>query len=463
MKDETEDFASPIRPSSFTASRARFGVMAFLCVLSFLTYYDRQCISSISALVQADLGLSAIQMGAVFSAFWLAYALFEIPSGFLGDRYGARGTLTRIVLAWSLFTALTGSATGIYSLFAYRFLFGVGEAGAYPNMARIQSAWLPTATRARAGGLLWLTARWGAAFAPFIVGWLIDAFSSVNTRGIAPWRLAFAASGVIGTIWVVAFVGWFRDDPADHPSVNDAELRLIRDGATAPPPTHPRIPGVFGALFASPSLWGLAILYTCVSFGWSFFVSWMPRFFTEVQGVTFTASRWMIALPLFFGGISCLLGGALSDALVRRTGNKRFGRALLPIVGYTLAAAAMLGVRFTHTPWQATTLFCVAAAALDFGQGANWATIVDVGGRYAGSATGFVNMFGNLGGNALQPVVGAWIFTRLGWNALFLTYAATSLGAAAMWLFINPSRRFYQDQEEAARGFEVIPPRPRET
>ena len=456
MKDETENPSLPIHPSSFTASQTRYGVMAFLCVLSFLTYYDRQCISSISAMVQADLGLSAIQMGAVFSAFWLAYALFEIPSGFLGDRYGARGTLTRIVLAWSLFTALTGSATGIYSLFAYRFLFGVGEAGAYPNMARIQSAWLPTASRARAGGLLWLTARWGAAFAPFIVGWLMDAFSSVNTHGIAPWRLAFAASGVLGIVWVICFVGWFRDDPAEHPAVNDAELQIIREGGASPGESHQRAPGLFGALFTSPSLWALAILYTCVSFGWSFFVSWMPRFFAEVQHVEFRASRVMVAAPLFFGGISCLLGGAISDAIVRRTGSKRLGRAILPMAGYTLAAAAMLGVRLTENPWQATALFCVAAAALDFGQGANWATIVDIGGRYAGSATGFVNMFGNLGGNALQPIVGAWIFTHLGWNALFLTYAATSLAAAGLWLFINPNRRFYLESPQQARGFEVV-------
>jgi len=245
MKDET-DAASPppthLRPFSFQPSRVRYGVMAFLCVLSFLTYYDRQCISSISGLIQKDLGLSPLQMGAVFSAFWLAYALFEIPSGFLGDRYGARGTLTRIVLAWSMFTALTGSATGIYSLFACRFLFGVGEAGAYPNMARIQAAWLPTASRARAGGLLWLTARWGAAFAPFIIGWLMNAFSGPAFHAIAPWRLAFFASGFFGVVWVLFFVSWFRDDPADNPSVNEVELQLIRDGATAPriPPPHPR-------------------------------------------------------------------------------------------------------------------------------------------------------------------------------------------------------------------------------
>jgi MFS transporter, ACS family, glucarate transporter len=125
-------------------------------------------------------------MGLVFGAFWLAYALFEIPGGWMGDRVGARFTLTRIVLAWSVFTALTGAATGFYSLLMYRFLFGVGEAGAYPNLAHIQSRWLPTAERARAGGALWLTARWGAAFAPLLFGTL--------TRAIESWQRSIGGS-----------------------------------------------------------------------------------------------------------------------------------------------------------------------------------------------------------------------------------------------------------------------------
>src|SRR3954453_4656505 len=158
-------------------TRIRIRVMAFLCVLSFLTYYDRQCIVRAQESIQESLSISHEQMGIVFGTFWFAYALFEIPGGWMGDRLGARFTITRIVLAWSLFTVLTGAATGFYSLLVYRFLFGAGEAGAFPNMARIQSPWLPIVERARAGGILWLMARWGAAFAPLIFG--------AMTRGIA--------------------------------------------------------------------------------------------------------------------------------------------------------------------------------------------------------------------------------------------------------------------------------------
>ena len=196
LKDDT--YAQISEPRT----RVRVRVMAFLCVLSFLTYYDRQCIVRAQESIQAALAISDEQMGIVFGTFWLAYALFEIPGGWMGDRIGARFTITRIVLAWSLFTVLTGAATGFYSLLIYRFLFGVGEAGAYPNMARIQSRWLPITERARAGGLLWLTARWGAAFAPMIFGTMTRGIGSLQASmgesgaggwfaTTAPWRIAF--------------------------------------------------------------------------------------------------------------------------------------------------------------------------------------------------------------------------------------------------------------------------------
>ncbi len=162
---------SPIRSPDTSNERPthiRYIVMAFLCALAFLTYFDRVCIMQAQHDIQHDLNLSDRQMGTVFSAFWLAYALFEIPSGWLGDRFGTRTALTRIVLAWSLFTGLTGAANGFMLLVSFRFLFGAGEAGAFPNTAKIQQAWLPVRSRARAGGLLWLLARWGGAFSPLI-------------------------------------------------------------------------------------------------------------------------------------------------------------------------------------------------------------------------------------------------------------------------------------------------------
>jgi ACS family glucarate transporter-like MFS transporter len=442
-------------PGDAPPTRQRYKVMAFLGALSFLTYFDRVCIVRAQGDIQRDLGISDVQMGWVLGAFWLAYGLFEIPVGWWGDRFGARRTLTRIVLAWSLFTALSGSATGFLSLLAFRFLFGVGEAGAYPNMARIQSRWLPRRSRARAGGMLWLMARWGGAFSPIIFGTMLRAFVHLEpVAGIAAWRMGFWASGLLGLVWVALFYRWFRDDPAEHPRVNRAELDLIQSGRAPVTRSHTTPPGLWRALFTSPSLWALALLYLFGSFGWSFFVSWMPRFLRDVHGVSFQRSEVMNAMPLFCGGLSCLLGGWLSDLVVKRTGWRRLGRAMFPVIGCTTAAAAMLGLRFVRTPYEAVFLMCLAAAAFDFGQGANWATIVDIGGNYAGTSTGFINMVGNMG-NFLQPVVGAYIFNAFGWPVLFLVYTGAYIVAAVMWLVIDPRRTFYEDRHEA-RGFDVV-------
>ena len=448
----------------------RYQVMGFLGALSFLTYFDRVCIMRAQGDIQRDLSLTDTQMGWVLGAFWLAYGLFEIPVGWWGDRFGARRTLTRIVLAWSLFTALSGTATGFLSLLAMRFLFGVGEAGAYPNMARIMSRWLPQRARGRAGGFLWLMARWGGAFSPLIFGSMLRGLSSPGFRdtlrvlpggeslaGLPSWRMAFWASGLLGVVWVVLFYPWFRDDPADKRSVNEAELSLIRSGSAAASTSHATPPGMWGRLFLSPSLWALALLYLCGSFGWSFFVSWMPRFLLTVHGMSFERSELANAMPLFFGGLSCLFGGWLSDVVVRRTGWRRLGRAIFPVTGCTVAAAAMLCLPLVESPRQAVVLMCVAAAAFDFGQGANWATIVDIGGRYAGTATGFINMVGNMG-HFIQPALGAMIFNAFGFSALFVVYAGAYLTAAVMWVVIDPRKTFYREQGEevVAGGFDVV-------
>jgi MFS family permease len=435
-------------PPAPPASRVRYRVMAFLCVLSFLTYFDRVCIMRARPDIKSDLGLSDAQFGWIMGCFWLAYALFEIPVGWWGDRFGARRTLSRIVLGWSLFTALSGTATGFLSLFAYRFLFGVGEAGAYPNMARIQSRWLPLRSRGRAGGLLWLMARWGGAFSPVIFGTMLRAFSHLEpVTHVAAWRMGFWASGLLGLVWVALFFRWFRDDPAQKVSVNESELVLIRAGRK-PEEVHPRTPpGMWVALFTNRSLWAMALLYLCGSFGWSFFVSWMPKFLDEVHHVPFQNSEWSSAMPLFLGGMSCLVGGWLSDWVVRRMGWRRWGRAMFPIIGCTTAASAMLGLRYVSTPTQAVALMCVAAAAYDFGQGANWASIVDIGGRFAGTALGLINMVGNMG-NFLQPPLGEWVQRTHGWPTMFVVYTGAYLAAGTMWLVIDPRKKFYTAGDE---------------
>ncbi|MDB5357024.1 MAG: major facilitator superfamily 1 [Phycisphaerales bacterium] len=472
--DRTTRSAAPVPYAAVARpTHVRYAVMGFLCVLSFLTYFDRVCIMRVQENVQHDLSINDRQMGWVFSAFWLAYALFEIPGGWWGDRFGARRTLTRVVLAWSLFTALSGCATGFLSLLTFRFLFGVGEAGAYPNIARVQSRWLPADAQARAGGLLWLVARWGGALSPILFGSLLRLFDSPGMRSLLghlpmlgflgrlpAWRLGFVASGLAGIGWVALFYPWFRDEPADKPSVNAAELELLRSGQQLKreASAHRGDARIWPALFSSPSLWALAMLYVFGSFGWSFFVTWMPKYLLQAHNIEYAKSEWMSSLPLLCGGAACLAGGWLSDWVVRITGRKRFGRAVFLIGGRIIAAAAIFAVPHVHTAHQAVALMCITMAAFDLGQGPAWAAIIEVGGAYAGLAAGFVNTLGNFGGNFVQPIVGAQIFSRFGWPTLFAVYAASYLLSGAMWLFINPERRFYREADPS-RGFEVVAPR----
>ena len=450
---------NPLRSSASSCAVptcVRYRVMAFLCALSFLTYFDRVCIVRAQPDIQRDLFLSDNQMGLVLGAFWLAYGLFEIPSGWMGDRFGPRLALLRIVLAWSLFTALSGTAIGFASLLVFRFLFGFGEEGAYPNMAVVQSRWVPAKGRARFAGVLWLSARWGGAFSPIIFGWLAREIDSPGFRSAlaaiplleklqhaASWRFGFWAAGSLGLMWCAAFYPWFRNEPSQSPETNQAERDLLAAEQTGASGSHQTSRDVWRALFRSSSLWAMAVLYFCGSFGWSFFVSWAPRYLKDVHGVRYENSEWLAALPLFVGGISCLVGGNLCDWLVQRTNRKRLVRAIFPVSGCLLAAAAMFGIRFVSSTQHVAVLLCVAAAAYDFGQSANWATIVDIGGCHAGIAAGFINMVGNLA-NFAQPVIGPHLFNTFGWNALFLVYAAAFLFAAGMWLFIDPERAFYE-------------------
>ena len=441
------------------ATRVRFIVLAFLCVLAFLTYFDRVCIASAQADIKNDLGLSDAQMGYILGGFWFTYALFEIPGGWMGDRFGSRRTLSRIVLAWSLFTALSGSATGFVSLFTYRLLFGVGEAGAFPNMARVQSRWFPRAAQGRIGGMLWMISRWGGALSYLLFPALIAGLNSPAIRhflaGVpllnhfqsAPaWRMAFWVCGIVGVVWVLLFFTWFRDDPAQKKTVNGAELALITAGRGETVHAHEKLDArTWRALFSSRQLWFIALAYMCGSFGWSFFVSWMKPYLAAAHHPSPQLQNWLNTLPLLVGGATCILGGVLTDALLKRTGNARFARAIFPRCGFAVAAIAMAAIPFAPNAGVAVALMCLGSFGNDLGQAGEWASVISIGGRYAGTAFGFINMIANIVGNTLQPIIGQYVFHTYGWPPLFVLYGAVFATASILWFFIDPTKRFYED------------------
>jgi len=416
-------------------TRVRYGVLGFTLVLTAIAYLDRVCIATAAPAMKADLGLSDVEMGYVFSAFTFAYALFEVPSGWLADRFGARLMLTRIVVWWSAMTALTGWVGGFASLFAVRFLFGMGEAGAFPSIARAYARWLSPRERGRAFGLALMTAALGGAATQPLVVWLLETIH---------WRHTFPIFGIVGCVWAVAWFWWFRDDPNEHRQVNAAELRLV--GHERPTP-HAGVP--WGELLRSRNLWVICAMYFTAIYGWYFYITWLPTYLLKARGFDLKAVGWLAALPLLSIAAGVFAGGWLSDVFVRRWG-LRVGRRCTGVVGLPLAAVAIICGITTTSPMSSALYLAAAAGLAALGVSPAWAVCLEIGGRHAGVVTGAMNTFGNLGG-ALCPVVVGLSLDRWGsWNVPLVSVAVLYVVAAGCWLLIDPTRPILSNETPAA-------------
>src|SRR5215472_14385045 len=259
-----------------TTARNRVLLLAFL--VTGITYLDRVCVAAAAPAIMRDLRLSNMRMADVFIVFAFAYGLFEIPAGWLGDRIGQRKMLTRIVVCWSTFTALTGMAWNYSVLIATRFVFGAAEAGAFPTLSRSLARWFPPLDRGRVNGILWMGARLGGALAPPLANFLI---------GWCGWRLSFVVFGAVGFVWSMVFWLWYRDDPARHPSVNAAELAYIRQGDPVDIEDNQRKQSTpWKRMFLSGNLWALFWMYFATSYGFWFFLTWLPTFLIRDHGLT---------------------------------------------------------------------------------------------------------------------------------------------------------------------------------
>ena len=461
-------------------TRIRFGVLGFACGLSLLTYLDRICMMPVKEAMATDLGLSDIQMGWVFSAFTLGYMLCEIPGGWMGDRWGARRVLTRIVLFWSLFTLLTGmvwkfswAADGGWLAFdsfllllLVRFLFGIGAAGAYPNLTRVIHNWFPYRERGLASGGIWMSARLGAALAPPLIG---------GFAVYVGWRQAFWVLGLLGLVWAMLFFWWYRDHPEEHHACNDAERQLIHDDVA---PQDARAPAHGHGLPPPPTwsgFWTLAaicLVAACINFGWYFIPTWQAQYYLDVHGIPYKNSLIHTGLPFVFGALGCLLGGRVSDWLVRRTGSRRWGRSLLGVVGFTLTGGCMVGLGFASNQWEALTLLCLVNLFNDVAVPVIWAVCADVGGRHVGSVAGLMNMMGGVGAilspiliprmlsylpalpnlatraavglGVVQAVPNGWE-TAARWQIIFSGLAIAWFIGAVAWLFVNAGKPVFAE------------------
>ncbi|HLY11057.1 MAG TPA: MFS transporter [Planctomycetota bacterium] len=412
-------------------THVRHGVVAFVSILAGILYLDRVCISKAAPLIAAEFDLTDTQMGYVFAAFTFAYAIFEIPAGWMGDRLGPRRVLTRIVLWWSLFTALTGQARGFLSLLVMRFLFGAGEAGCFPNTAKAYSIWLPPDERNRAQSFLWICARWAGAFTPYIVYQILQ-------LPFMTWRRTFLAFGGLGFLWSGIFYVWFRDHPREHPGVNEAERQLLEVNARHSE-RHGDVP--WKRFLAAPTTWLLWVQYFCFSWTWYFYISWLPRFLDDrFPGQMSPGMRSLFTgVPLFLGGLGSFTCGFIARWAASSWGGPSRSRKLLAGGGFALAAGALLVTLPLHHMGLVLTLLGVSCFLADFVIPVSWAACIDVGGKFSGTYSGSMNMMGNLGGAAATATIGHLLdLTHRNWDLVFYLSAGVFVVGAACWTFIDP-------------------------
>lgn len=425
------------RRSRFSATT---GVLVVLCIMSFLMYVDRTNISTAALAIRRDLHLSNSQLGVVFSAFALTYALAMIPGGFIGDRLGARKMLAVCGVLWGLGTLLTGFAGGLATLLLARFVVGLGESPIVPASARALTAWMEPERRGFSQGITHACARLGNASTPILVAGLITAFS---------WHIAFILLGAASLAWVVLWVWYYRDNPADHPGITPEDIARLpaKVGKT-------RVPMRWAPLLRA--LWPATVVSFCHGWILWFFLNWMPSFFAQAYHLDIRHSAVFSSGIFLSGVVGTTLGGWLSDLMFRKTGNIRRSRQTLITIGF-LAPIVFFVPMFLH-PSSTLATFSLAAALFlsELVTAPLWAVAMDLAPNHAATSSSIMNTGLGIAASVSPPLVGWLVDTMHSWEPVFaLSMFFLVLGPiAAHW--IRPDRPYLGEPEaetEEAGGF----------
>jgi ACS family glucarate transporter-like MFS transporter len=411
-------------------TRTRYRTAGLLMLLAAVTYLDRVCISILAPDIARDLKLDKLQMSFVFSAFAIAYAGFEILTAWWGERIGARRILTRIVTWWSCFTITTGLAWNYTSLLIIRFLFGAGEAGAWPNAALAFSRWIPTRERGRAQGFFFAAAHLSGGLTPLLIAALLPFLS---------WRAIFATCGVVGFVWAAGWYRWFRDEPREHPGVNAAEAELIEAERRIAIHKHGS-GGMWRALATSPNVWFLCLAYFSNCYGSYFVMTWLPTYLSEQRHFEKQTLSIFSGLPMLLSVVADLSGGAVTDYMTRRFG-LRWGRSAVSGAGYAVAGLAMFASVFSASPVFAATLIAIAVAASMFPLSATWAACMDIGGQHTAVLSATMNTTGQIA-SIISPVVTGWIVMHFAnWQAPLVIMGVLYVASALLWILVDARKR----------------------
>lgn len=381
--------------------KKRYQLVVVFVLFAVITYLDRNSISSIGSMITDELGLTDIQWGFILSAFSLAYGAFEIPTGIWVDKNGPRTTLFRIVIWWSIFTILTGFASGFYFLIIVRFLFGAGEAGAFPTASVAIARWFPMVERGTIQSIMWMGSRLGGALAPVTSIWLADMYG---------WRGVFYIFGTLGLAWGVLWWFWFKDEPRDMKGISEAEVVEIESGRSLRKSTHSMLP--WRTVLRNGNLWALMGMYHFLLYGAYFYMSWMPKYLEKGRHIPKADLGWMVSMPFVLGMAGCLIGGIVSDFVSKRRGLK-VGRRYVGMFGLVMAGICMIIGSFTADTSVAIIFLSLGLAFKDFTLPVAWAVATDIGGSHAGSVAGTMGLAGQLGSVVMATAFG-YILTATG-------------------------------------------------
>lgn len=419
----------------------RHRVTGFLVLLFAITYIDRVCISVAGPRIQEELGIDPVGWGWVTAMFALSYCIFEIPTGALGDRLGPRRVLTRIVLWWSAFTALTGAVSSYPVLLVTRFLFGAGEAGAFPNASIVVSRWFPATQRASMCGVMLMASQVGGGIAPLLI---------VPIQIRYGWRAAFFIFGSVGVLWAAAWYWWFRDSPSEKPGVSREELMEVETAASG---AHHAFP--WRVALRSDSVLALLGAAFCYIYVYTFFQTWFHTFL--VRGRGFSEGGLMLsALPYVLAAGANVAGGAASDALVRRLG-RTWGRRSLGIFGLGSACLFTIAALLTDSPILTLLLLSLVYASITFQQSGVFGACLDMGQRHAGSIVGLMNTSAQVGGLVSSIAYGYLVSRFQSYDAPFVPMAIVLFIGALLWCRIDAAKEVRHSAQTDSRAVSVAP------
>jgi MFS transporter, ACS family, D-galactonate transporter len=426
-------------PADRRPTKTRFVVLAWLCGGAALAYLSRNAIAVAESTVRSDLGLTKQQSGWLMSAFFFSYALCSIPAAQFGQRTGSRRALPIFATVWSVATAVTALVSGLGGFVAARIAQGVAQSGLFPTTTVTIAKWFPLTGRAFATGALGSFMSLGGALCAWLTGVLLEAFAPRVAAGWN-WRLTFLLFSVPGIVWALCFWWWFRDEPSEHRAVNEAELQAIREDQKARPTGGgmATAPTPWLALFSSPALWWLCGQQAFRAAGYIFFTSWFATYLQETRGVSIATSGFLNMLPLIVVVVAGIMGGALSDWLLKRTASRDVARRWMSMLSLFACAGMIFWALVLEDALTAVLVISAGSFFAALASPCAYAMTIDMGGPHVATVNATMNMMGNFGAWTF-PIVVPWLLGRFGnWDAVVVVFGSLYVLGGLFWLLLKP-------------------------